>query len=446
MKNIEFSSPEQSHFFNKNEILLNINNWSCNYARIKYNTIMKDIRKAAAREGSLLSTYSIIVVIVGTLFTLYMLFYLFRDPFKLLILFQKHIREFFFLILTGHFLYSLKYEIMGTPITFNALVIYISNSILKGYHFKGIELVYLFILFYFASQLAVYFINKEFSLLTLETILMRVLMWSILIYLFNRLTLLMTIDMTNIVDNLLFIPLIALLHFLVKMFFMTGERFLQRKYYNFFQHTLPYLVIDSILLYFAIIVGSVFNKIGLVSTALFISFLAIVLSLTNYISKREFADYQFYSIHSFFKAHALYLKGELFPFIPVYKKRTLKELLPVSIETLIFITIYSKETDFEKLELNRQNELLWGESTFFQPNKNSLTTVLINKDKAQLEELKMMLERVSGSPVTLACSFIERKNWDSINTNNIFRILLFELKKKKKGSDIIYIEQDYILL
>lgn len=298
--------------------------------------------------------YAFCVLLFGIVFCINLVFYFSRAENSDIILFsliRKNYKVFLFLFLTGHFLSSFKHSIYGMSITFNAFLVYISNNILKSDVYQGQVLVYFFIFGYFLSLLIVHIIFNGLSLKIFEQLFVRILLWSVLVFAFNTFLANFSINIINLtVRDVLMIPVFVLIHIGIKSVFVISERLLQKKYYSFVQHTLPYIIMDSIFIYFAIIVGSVYlnfiqfsaigggiyKQIGLLNTAFFISFLAIAISLTIYIIQRESRNTLFYNIHSFFPPEVLYNK-KIFPYLPVVRKHNLKTILHSSVTSLTFV-------------------------------------------------------------------------------------------------------------
>ncbi|MCG8571712.1 MAG: hypothetical protein MJB14_16375 [Spirochaetes bacterium] len=384
--------------------------------------------------------YCMVVIVIGILVIIEIITQLIGIRFRLTILFQKYFIEFLFLLFTGHFLYSLRYEVLGIPITFNTFIIYISNFLLKGDYFKGIELVYLFIVVYFLSQLLVSLIGKKYSLEIIESIMMRIIMWYVLIYIFNYLTAYFKIDIVNLtIRDILIVLLLILIHLTIKAILVTTERLFQRKYYNFFQHTLPYIVIDFLFIYFSLILGSVYQKIGLLNSAFFISFLAVGVYLTSYITKKEYDNNLFYALHSFFQPIPIYQKA-IFPFLPVNRNLSLDRVLNKSIYSLTFICFY--QGDFIKTIPVTTKSI---KSRFFIANKQFICSIIPGRSPEAIDDLKSQLEKVYKTDFYCAYCSIDRQHWHLINLNYIFRVLFYRLKKHKEKEIILALKQDYIL-
>jgi len=154
-----------------------------------------------------LSTYTLIISIVGIIFLVGIFIFLGKNSYRLIHLIGKYKFELLFLMITGYFLYSFKYDFFNLQLSFNSFIIYISNNILKEHPFKGIELVLFFLVLYLVSINIVYIITRKFDTVKLERFFLRIIMWTLLILGFNYLIYLFKINLKELrVFDILLIP------------------------------------------------------------------------------------------------------------------------------------------------------------------------------------------------------------------------------------------------
>ena len=206
-----------------------------------------------------LSTYTLIISIVGIIFLVGIFIFLGKNSYRLIHLIGKYKFELLFLMITGYFLYSFKYDFFNLQLSFNSFIIYISNNILKEHPFKGIELVLFFLVLYLVSINIVYIITRKFDTVKLERFFLRIIMWTLLILGFNYLIYLFKINLKELrVFDILLIPFLIAGHSLIKFIFTFLETAIKKKYVDYFTKYLVYIIIDSIFIFFSIIVGSVY--------------------------------------------------------------------------------------------------------------------------------------------------------------------------------------------
>ncbi|OHD15270.1 MAG: hypothetical protein A2Y34_06030 [Spirochaetes bacterium GWC1_27_15] len=383
-----------------------------------------------------ITLYTILILIIGITFFSFIIIYLINNYFRLANLIVKYKFELIFLLITGYFLYSFKYDFFSMRISFNSFIIYISNNILKEHHYKGIELIFFFIIVYFLSQFFIGLLTKGLNTEKIEKFFMRIVMWTILILVFNFLISLLKINITNLsVKDILLIILLFIPHSIVKILFSYFEALLKGKYIDFLNKYLTYLIIDCIIIFFSILVGNVYSKIGILNTAFFIAFLAIVISLIRYISNYTFGLVSYFSINSFINPNFLY-KDYKIPQIFLGKKIEINNLIDKSIKYFAFVTISSKNDNFTREFL----ENLPKDYKFYLIN-NTLTTII------PLENLS--IENITNlKNLTTDCFYgyciIERKYFENIDIIYIFRSILNISKKIKSESDIVEIKQNLI--
>lgn len=372
---------------------------------------------------------------------------IFQDSFRIGILFQKYVLEIIFLLITGVFLYSFNYRIMGIPISFNAFIIYVSNNILKSFNIKGIEIVYLFVIIYFFTlfiyNFISFFLNHkiQFSsvLIIVENMLASILMWSILITVYNTLSVFFKININYLkVIDVILLLIIILVHQIIKTFFTYLSFLIEGKYYSFSYHTAPYLIIDSIFIYFSLILGSVYHSIGILNTALFIIFLAISFSFTKFVSKHQ--DILFYSIHTFLNPNDT--KQKLF-FVSESPRGFNEEVdIDKEIKCLFFVVIDLHEVIPQQYEFD--SRFLKNTDRFFLLRNRFFCTAVAHQEK--IGNYKIRIGKFVKKRVRLAYCVIDKKYFSCINVNYIFKILISRLKLNKNSSEeIIDVKQKYMI-
>ncbi|HBD94794.1 MAG: hypothetical protein A2015_09345 [Spirochaetes bacterium GWF1_31_7] len=372
-----------------------------------------------------------------SLFTSFLIFMLVQDYFRVVLLFRKYYIEFLFLLITGYFLTSFSYDLLGIKITFNAFIIYVSNNIMKNYTMKGIELIYLFILIYFITQnILIYFVfnkfskNKTFDFFT--KIFSNVFMWCILITAYNFLLQLFNIKITSLrIIDIFFAFLIIVFHNGIKTIFVLFDLLQNRKYYLFFYHSLPYIIVDSLFIYFSIILGSVYQTIGILNTAFFIIFLAIAMSLTKFVTRIEVDNTIFFSIHSFLTIDDTD-NGILFDRFPLNNKSNILENVTYKNEThFTFVVIDCKNDTI----LNQIKKKKISKYRFFLIKNKYLYTIRPSST-CDINEIRSILFEIFQTDIAVSYCKIAINNLYSVNLNYIFRILLNKLKVMKDSSEI----------
>lgn len=373
--------------------------------------------------------------------------FIFKDPFRFYLLFSKHILKFIFLMLTGFFLYCLNYQIIGMRVSFNAFIIYISNNLLKDFNMKGLEIVYFFVFVYFTLT----FLYQCFCLrhnLTKRNIfniiystLTSILMWLFLITTYNFMIEKFNIRFSqlHVVDTLFFFVII-LVHHIQKTLFVFLNLKLEHKYYNFYYHSVPYLLSDSIFIYFSMILGSVYQSIGILNMSFFIIFLAFAFLIIKIISENIASNARFYSICSFIDSDFFQNDKNYFnaPKMLGKKYDFLNEELPDSV-LVIAITPDSadKEIEFDdKIPINKR---------FFLYRKRFFCTVL--KSKEEIDSIKRAFEQFFQSNARFSFCTISAQMIRQLPIDYIFSILIHKLKLKRRiKENMITVSNNYIAL
>lgn len=402
-------------------------------------------KKMVAFLYKLFSTLLFLFVIaVESLF----LYFIFKDPFRFYFLFSKHILKFIFLLLTGFFLYCLNYEIIGMRVSFNAFIIYISNNLLKDFSMKGLEIVYFFIFTYFIlTFLYQCFYLKNRNRLSRKSIfniiyssLTSILMWLFMITTYNFVIEKFNISFSHLhVIDTLFFFVIILIHHIQKTLFVFLNLKLEHKYYNFYYHSVPYLLSDSIFIYFSMILGSVYQAIGILNMSFFIIFLAFSFLIIKIISENIASNGRFYSICSFVDSKLFENNRNYFVVPAIFQKKYdfLQEELPDSV-LLIAITPSKSDTiNFdETIPLTKR---------FFLYHKRFFCSILKSKD--EIPEIISVFEQFFQDKVRFSVCSVSSEKLRQLPVDYIFSILIHKLKlKRRKNESKIIVSNGYIAL
>lgn len=389
-------------------------------------------------EKKRISLYTIIISVLGLIFLGCIVAFLIANNYRLLNLILKYKFELLFLLATGYFLYSFKYDFFNLQLSFNSFIIYISNNILKDAPFKGIELVLFFIVIYFMSIFLFSIIVNRFDVVKLERFFLRIIMWTILIITFNYLIYIFKIDINELrVVDILLIPILIAVHSLIKFIFTFFETIIKKKYADYFTKYLIYILIDSIFIFFSIIMGSVYSKIGILNTSFFIAFLAVIIMLVRYLSSYNYEHILYYSINSFIDSENI-SPNNFFNYLPLKKRINLNHFIRQDIKYLLFITIKLK--DSRKMD-KKLKEQLPHQYKYYLIDLSTIVTVIPFGEK-QLSFINEIKNKIGEC--YLIYSFIERKYWNNIEISYIFKSFLNIFKNIKEPSDIIEIEEDKI--
>lgn len=383
------------------------------------------------------------IIVIEGLF----LCFIFRDPFRFYFLFSKHILKFIFLLLTGFFLYCLNYQIIGMRVSFNAFIIYISNNLLKDFNMKGLEIVYFFVFVYFVLT----FMYQCFCLrhnLTRRSIfniiygtLTSVMMWLFLITTYNFLIEKFNISFSqlHVIDTLFFFVII-LVHHIQKTLFVFLNLKLEHKYYNFYYHSVPYLLSDSIFIYFSMILGSVYQSIGILNMSFFIIFLAFAFLIIKIISENIASSARFYSICSFIDSDFFQNNKNYFDVPQMIGKKYdfLNEELPDSV-LVIAVTPDSADKNFVfdgEIPINKR---------FFLYRKKFFCSVLKSKD--EINSTILAFEDFFHGNVRFSFCTISADKLRRLPIDYIFSILIHKLKLKRRiKENMIVVSNNYIAL
>ena len=390
--------------------------------------------------------YILLFLFIAVIEGLFLCF-IFKDPFRFYFLFSKHILKFIFLLLTGFFLYCLNYQIIGMRVSFNAFIIYISNNLLKDFNMKGLEIVYFFVFIYFMLT----FLYQCFCLrhnLTRKNIfniicstLTSVMMWLFLITTYNFMIEKFNIRFSqlHVIDTLFFF-IIIFVHHIQKTLFIFLNLKLEHKYYNFYYHSVPYLLSDSIFIYFSMILGSVYQSIGILNMSFFIIFLAFAFLMIKIISENIATNARFYSICSFIDSDYFQNNKNYFNVSKQVGKKYdfLNEELPDSV-LLIAVTPNStaKKIEFDnKISINKR---------FFLYRKRFFCTIL--KSKNEIDSTILAFEHFFHGNARFSFCTISADKLKKLPIDYIFSILIHKLKLKRRiKENMIVVSNNYIAL
>lgn len=387
--------------------------------------------------------YNYLILSLGTIFSAFMFYIFFINTTLILSVFDEYLIEILFLFITGNFLYSFKYEIMSVKITFNAFIIYVSYNIICNTNAEYIYGVYFFIFVFFIFQLVIEVFDKKEIIEVIDNFYDRFIMWTFLIFVFHKVNDFIHLELSHFyLRQLLIIPLYITIHLIIKAVVTITERLFQSRYYNFYYHTLPFIFFDSLFIFFSIIIGNVYNKIGIFNTAMFISFLVITISLVKYTTQFDLNNIIFYSMHSFLPVKLFNRMYKFNPNLPIFNQVKLDKIIDKKVSHLIFISIYfpggfsANKIDWDTLEKNNIK--------FYSIKNLYLCSVIADCDLIKFYEMKDEIIKLHFDQKTkIAYTKIHRTQWSQINTNYIFRILTFTLKNKKSKSEN-NITTDYI--
>jgi len=389
-------------------------------------------------EKKKISLYTVLILVFGVVFLGGILFFLFKNNYRLFHLIDKYKFELIFLIITGYFLYSFKYDFFNLQLSFNSFIIYIANNILKESPFKGIELVFFFLTVYFVSINLISIITNRFDIFKLERFFLRIIMWTLLLLLFNYMIYIFKINLKDLkVFDIIVIPILIAAHSLVKFIFTFIETFIKKKYADYFTKYLVYIIIDSIFIFFSIIVGSVYTKIGILNTSFFIAFLAVIIMLVRYISSYNYEHILYYSINSFINVKNISPNSYL-SYLPLKKRIDFNHYVKPEIEYLLFIMVKLKDGNKIHKDLK---ERLPKEYNYYLIDLSTIVTVVPSKDR-DLKDIEELRGRI-GDCVTVY-SFIDRVHWRNIEISYIFKSFINILKNMKDVPDIVEIDEDII--
>lgn len=381
------------------------------------------------------------LLFVGT----FVIYALISNYFRLHILINKYATEFIFLLITGIFLCSFHYDITGVRITYNSFIIYFGNNILKIHNFKGIELIYLFIVIYFTTQMLSLIITSgrrntyKVIIHYFYNMLKNTIMWIILISVYNGILNLFDVNITTLrLIDILFSSVAIIVHHVIKTLLMIISNKVSNKYYSFLYHTTPYIIIDSVFIYFSIILGSIYHTIGILNSAFFIIFIAIIISFARFIIKMETEYNLIFSIYSFLQLGDTQDKVWFNNYPIVSSENGLNHINP-DIQKMFFILIEIGENIDD---IKKQNAELFIERRFFLIKNKYLYTVIPDFLFSQDKIKKMIAPGIRGK-LRLSYCCINKSNFPKINVNYILRILLYKFKIMKNVTEIVT-DESYI--
>ncbi|HOJ64090.1 MAG TPA: hypothetical protein PLE45_06685 [Spirochaetota bacterium] len=398
--------------------------------------------------------YTTIVFIVGALLTLGLIIYFSFNCFRLWQLLLKFKIEFLFLLISGYFLYSFRYDIMKTELSFNAFIIYMSNIILYinpnsedyglvNYNSRALVLIIFFVFIYFLIQIPIYLFFKKLTIYKIELILVRIILWTIIIIVINYIIYILKINIINLeLKDLILIPFILLVHIIIKLIFSFLERSLQKKYFHFVSQILSFTLIDTIFILFAILLGSIYRKIDLLNTAFFISFLAIVVSLMKYIINRNSLNIVFYYLNSFIDFKNLY-NLEYSPILPLDIKIDIDKILDKKIRYLAFVVFRIEDAKIEDILLKLSDKF---KKYRFYIYKNYICFIQPVVDFESIKEIHN-IKKILDNKIKACYCPVSKSNWNYIDINYLFKILSEILDKKIRNVNrniIFKVKEEYI--
>lgn len=382
------------------------------------------------------------IIVIEGLF----LCFIFKDPLRFYFLFSKHILKFIFLLMTGFFLYCLNYQIVGMRVSFNAFIIYISNNLLKDFNMKGLEIVYFFVFVYFILTLLYqcFYLRHNLTKRNIFNIvcstLTSIIMWLFLITTYNFLIESFNIHFSqlHVIDTLFFF-IIILVHHIQKTLFVFLNLKFEHKYYNFYYHSVPYLLSDSIFIYFSMILGSVYQSIGILNMSFFIIFLAFVFLIIKIMNENIASSARFYSICSFIDFDFFQNKKNYFNVPQIGRKYDfLNEELPDYV-VIIAVTPDSADKNIafdDEIPINKR---------FFLYRKKFFCSILKSKD--EIKSIIPAFESFFHGNARFSFCTISTDKLRQLPIDYIFSILIHKLKlKRRMNENMIVVSNNRIAL
>ncbi len=412
-----------------------------------------------------LTPYNVTVFCIGILFIIADIVYFSVNSFRLQTLLINNQFEFLFLLLTGFFLYGFKYDILNVPVTFNAFIIYTANIVLYidknmengqlTFNSHVIVLIVFFIFTYFIIQMLLYIVFRKITIYKAAIILVRIILWTTEIVVFNFFIYKLHIDMAELhLHDVMWLLMLVVIHNLIKIMFQLFERSLQRKYMNFFNMALSFVMTDSIFMLFAILLGSIYSKIEILHLSFFIAFLAIVISIVRYITNKNSQNLTFFKIISFIDRRSA--KDFFVPEYAFYpsEKADLTYIFRNEIYYLDFVMIKFDNPEAASQFVSSRTSLRSSIFCFLDSKNDTVCSILPDTKydfHKQINRLKSDIEKKTDSGWTLAHCGVRKRFWHLIDTEYIFKVLNHKLNPirlgkaaKKPLPQIIEVDQKYI--
>ncbi|MBP5706575.1 MAG: hypothetical protein J6W76_04775 [Spirochaetales bacterium] len=412
-----------------------------------------------------LTPYNITVFCIGILFIIADIVYFSMNSFRLQQLLINNQFEFLFLLLTGFFLYGFKYDILNVPVTFNAFIIYTSNIVLYidknmengqlNFNSHVIVLIVFFIFTYFLIQLLLYIVFRKITINKAAIILVRMILWTTEIVVFNFFIYKLHIDMAALhLRDVLWLLMLVVIHNLIKIMFQLFERSLQRKYMDFAQMAVSFVMTDSIFMLFAILLGSIYSKIAILHLSFFIAFLAIVISIVRYITNKNSQNLAFFKIISFIDRRGA--KDVFVPEYPFYpsEKADLSFVFRNEIYYLDFVMIKFDNPESAAQFVSSRSIIRSSIFCFLDSKNDTVCSILPDTKydyRKQIARLQADLEKKFEQGWTIAHCGVRKRFWHLIDTEYIFKVLNHKLNPirlsksaVKPTKEIIEVDQKYI--
>jgi hypothetical protein len=363
--------------------------------------------------------YNISIIVIATSFLAILGVLIFKEePIRLYGLINKYYIEIIFLFATGYFLYSFGYDVSNIRISFNSFIIYCASNILKDSGtFQNIAFVFLFALIYITSQYIVEIIlNRKFIFDKFIEYLMKIILWGTLIYLYNLILVLFNFNIKDVdikFINILVVIIIIISHSLIKSLFTFIESIPNEKRAKSITQFIIYLSIESFLILYAIIIGSIYQTIGILSTATLVIFFALVIIFSKFL------------IHYNYNLEILFALAFFLRKAPVRFSfyRTIKpfDVVNKSIKELIFV-VFDDYEGRDELDLK-----------FIKIKRDFLSTIINIEDTTdRFAELEPIIE---NSRRVVFCRF-KRENFEKIDIFFVFRVLNRKIKKMDSNSSL----------
>ena len=379
--------------------------------------------------------YNILAIIISSLGLAILVFLILKeikaDSIRFYHFVPKHYIEIIFLFATGYFLYSFKYDISNIRISFNSFIIYCANNILKdSITFYNISFIFIFAFIYITSQYIIEtIISRKFIFDKFIEYLTKIILWGILIFVYNLILFLFNFNIRNIdikFINILVVFIIIISHSFIKSLLTLIESFFSGIRAKSITQFVIYLLIEAFLILFAIIIGSIYQSIGILSTAILVIFFSLVIIFSR------FLIYHNYNLEILFTL-AFFLKNTPVRF-SFY--RTIKpfDVIDESIKELVFV-VFDDYEGRDKLNLK-----------FIKIKKNFLSTIIGIEDSVNNpKELDYIIE---NSKKVVFCRF-KRENFEKIDIFFVFRFLNRKIKKMDKTTSLkspLELKEDYFNL
>ena len=412
-----------------------------------------------------LTPYNITVFCIGIVFIIADIVYFSVNSFRLQQLLINNQFEFLFLLLTGFFLYGFKYDILNVPVTFNAFIIYTANIVLYidknmdngqlTFNSHVIVLIVFFIFTYLIIQLLLYIVFRKITIYKAAIILVRIILWTTEIVVFNFFIYKLHIDMADLhLSDVMWLLMLVVIHNMIKIMFQLFERSLQRKHMDLFNMALSFVLTDSIFMLFAILLGSIYSKIEILHLSFFIAFLAIVISIVRYITNKNSQNTVFFKIMSFIdrrRVNDVFLSD--YAFYP-NDKVDLTYIFRQEIYYLDFVMIKFADQECAKQFVSSRNGIKSSIFCFFDSSTDTVCSILPDTKydyHKQINKIKLDIESKYPCGFNIAHCSVRKRFWHIIDTEYIFKVLRHKLNPLRFGKDalpltkqIIEVDQKYI--